>query len=60
MSVWILVVYVSTSIYGGGPMVIDNIASSSECERVRAILVEKRGIGSGTAFCLEVRKTPAR
>lgn len=55
MSVWVLVIYMS-SVYQGGPTVIDNIASAAECDRVRSVVVKDSRVVNNSTFCLEVRK----
>ena len=53
IAVWVLV-FVAGAGNGGGPLVIENIASVQECERVRAVLAESFRV---TSRCIEVRKT---
>ncbi len=65
-SVWTLLIYVAvgTQTHGssGGPLIIDNIASHAECERVAGeIHGEFQKLGSALmqtkSKCLEVKKT---
>jgi hypothetical protein len=56
MTVWVLVFYM-VGYYGGGPAVIDNIATMQECERIRTAVMEIRAAQHNTARCIEVRKT---
>lgn len=55
--VWVLVVYVATSGYNtssGGPMLIDNISTKEECERVQKILDSRDRVQY--THCIEVQK----
>lgn len=55
MSVWVLVIYMGI-IHQGGPTVIDNISTKSECERVRSVIVKDARVVNASTFCVEVRK----
>jgi hypothetical protein len=55
MTVWVLVFYMA-GYSGGGPAVIDNIATMQECERIRTAVMEIRASQNNTARCIQVRK----
>lgn len=54
IKVWILWVYMSTPYYGGGPMVVDNIATQEECLRLQKVFRENSYVNRSR--CLEVVK----
>jgi hypothetical protein len=54
ISVWVLFVWMYGG-YGGGPTVIDNIATIQECQRVSVLIKDIYG-HKAESFCLEVRK----
>lgn len=55
VKVWILVLYMS-SVYQGGPTVIDNISTLAECERVRAVVTKLGHTVDSATTCIEVTK----
>lgn len=60
IKVWVLIAYMWTG-YSGGPLVIDNIASESECERlaqnIRVLSKGETGFYSySPSRCVEVWK----
>lgn len=53
--VWVLVTYISSA-SGGGPMVVDNIATRENCEAL-AKVIEAEDVGRWTRTkCIAVRK----
>lgn len=55
--VWVLLIYMQSHQYeyrGGGPVVIDNITTMEECQRVAKIATERDG--TRYARCIQVQK----
>jgi uncharacterized protein involved in tolerance to divalent cations len=42
--------------YGGGPTVIDNIATEQECQRISTAIKKQYKYEAPSIICLEVRK----
>lgn len=60
VKVWVLMMYLTTwNTYGGagGPVVIDNIASKAECERLMSYVYQNLSkVDTRSAVCVEVWK----
>lgn len=55
--VWVLVIYMTGGSHGGGPAIIDNIASRDECVRAQELLVAQSQVGAWIgARCIQVGK----
>lgn len=55
ISTWVLVGYYWASYGGGAPLLIDNIASLAECERVKVLVAEAMP-NTWRARCIEIRR----
>ena len=50
IKVWVLWVYMGATYYGGGPMIVDNIATKEECIRLQNVMHEGNYVKRSKCF----------